>query len=346
MELISMDIKKTLENLSCKWGLSGFENDVCGYLCEKLNNLCSEVWTEKGNIIARINSFNPDKKTVLLEAHMDKIGLIVTEVCEGGFAKFKCLGGVDERTLPASEVYVLGSEPYFGVIGALPPHLKNKGDEEEALKPSDMFIDLGLDESGKIPQISVGDPIVLKSAFTPLANDIVSMAAIDNRGGVATILGCVESLKDKDLPYNVEIAFTTGEELGLQGAAALDTEGVDLAIVIDATHGRTPDAKCEETFALGCGPVICRGPNLDFDITNRVIDFARRENIPFEVEVAAGHTGTDAWAIQISGKGVPCVLVSIPVSYMHTVVETASSKDIESTAELISNLIRGGELFD
>ncbi len=340
-----MDIKKILENLSCKWGISGFEEDICSYLFEKLNSLCTEARREKGNIRARINPFDPAKKTVLLEAHMDKIGLIVTETLENGFVKFKCLGGVDERTLPASEVYVLGSEPYFGVIGAMPPHLKSKADEEETLKPADMVIDLGLGENGKTPKISVGDPIVLKSSFTPLANDIVSMAAIDNRGGVAAILGCIDCLKGKDLPYNVEVAFTTGEELGLQGAAALDTEGIDLAVVIDATHGRTPDAKKEDTFPLGIGPVICRGPNLDFDITNRVIDFARKENIPFEVEVAAGNTGTDAWAIQISGKGVPCVLVSIPVSYMHTVVETASVCDMENAAKLICGFVQGGELF-
>ena len=172
------------------------------------------------------------------------------------------------------------------------------------------------------------------------------MAAIDNRGGVAVILECLERIKGKELPYNVEVAFTTGEELGLQGAAALDTKGVDLAIVIDATHGGTPDAKKEETFALGGGPVICRGPNLDFDITNRVIAFARKKILDFDVEVAAGNTGTDAWAIQIGGKGTPCVLISIPVCYMHTVVETASCHDMNATAAFLEELIRGGALFD
>lgn len=340
-----MEIKEILREISQKYGVSGFEADVRTYLVEKLNSVCAEVTVKKGNILACLNHRDPAKKTVLLEAHMDKIGLIITEVLENGFAKFKCLGGVDERTLPASEVFVLGSEPYFGVIGALPPHLKGQAEGEDALKPSDMVIDLGLDENGEHPKISVGDPVVLKSGFTALANDIVSMAAIDNRGGVTTILGVLDGLKGAELPYNVEIAFTTGEELGLQGAAALDTEGVDLAIVIDATHGRTPDAKKEDTFPLGAGPVICRGPNLDFDITNRIIDFARKADIPFEIEVASGNTGTDAWAIQVGGRGVPCVLASIPVSYMHTVVETASVCDMENTAKLICGLVQGGELF-
>ena len=340
-----MEIKEILREISQKYGVSGFEADVQTYLVEKLNNICAEVSVKKGNILASLNHRDDAKKTVLLEAHMDKIGLIITEVCENGFAKFKCLGGVDERTLPASEVYVLGSEPCFGVIGALPPHLKSQTEGEDALKPSDMVIDLGLDGNGEPPKISVGDPVVLKSGFSTLANNIVSMAAIDNRGGVAAILSVLDSLKDAELPYNVEVAFTRGEELGLQGAAAIDTEGVDIAVVIDATHGRTPDAKKEDTFSLGGGPVICRGPNLDYDITNRIIDFARREEIPFEVEVASGNTGTDAWAIQIGGSGVPCVLISIPVSYMHTVVETASVCDMENTAKLICGLVQGGELF-
>ncbi len=338
-----MEILKDLTRID---GISGNESDIARLLKTFLEGIYVNVEVNKtGSITAYLNEPDNSKKTILLEAHMDRIGLIVSEICDGGFVKFKPLGGVDERTLPASEVYILGRKRIFGIIGALPPHLKSGDKDENSLKIENMMIDTGYttDEISKI--VSVGDPIVLKSEFSELLGNRISSGALDNRVGICAVLQAAEKLGGKLVDYNIKLAFTIGEELGLLGARCVDCSDVDLAVVVDVTHGQTPDSKSYETFPLGSGAVICRGPNLDYDITKKVIDTAERHNIPHTIEVASGNTGTNAWVIQTLEQGIRCVLLSIPIRYMHTTVETVDTKDIEAVAALISKIVEGGELF-
>ncbi|MDO4744427.1 MAG: M20/M25/M40 family metallo-hydrolase, partial [Clostridia bacterium] len=289
-----------------------------------------------------------DKKTVLLEAHLDRIGLMVSEITEEGFVKFRTLGGVDERILPASEVYILGKKKCFGVIGALPPHLcGDSKDNEKGVKISDMLIDTGLTRKEAEQAFSVGDPILLKADFCALLDGRVSSAALDNRAGMASVFKCLEIIDSTELDVNVCVAFTVGEELGLQGARTLvDGQKVDFAVVIDVTHAKTADSTHYDTFPLGSGAIICRGPNLHYEATNRIIDMAKNEGIPYEIEVAAGNTGTNAWALQIAGAGIPCALISIPLKFMHTTVETADVQDITNVGRLLAKVIQGGVSLD
>jgi len=253
---------------------------------------------------------------------------------------------VDERILPGSECFILGKKPVYGVIGAVPPHLLKK-DDKKAVKMSDIIVDTGLgDDCQKL--FSVGDPILLKSDFCILADEKVSSAAIDNRAGMAAVMLMLEKLRGKELPVNLKIVFASGEELGLLGARTLSMdECPDLAVVVDVTHGQTHDSKEEGTFALGAGVEICRGPNLHNSATNKIIGIAKDKNIPFEIEVASGNTGTNAWVLQTMEKGIACALLSIPIRYMHTTVETVDVRDIETTAQLLAEVVlNGGELLD
>ncbi len=334
-----------LKELTGQSGISGNETPLADWLEARLQGSCSDVKINKtGSVTAYLGKFDKNKKTVMLEAHMDRIGLVVAEILENGFVRFRALGGVDERTLPASEVYILGAERVFGIIGALPPHLKGSG-ADEGTKIEDLMIDTGFSRDELECRISVGDPIILKSQYSELLGDRVSVGALDNRAGISAVLGAAEMLGSGTLEYNIKLAFTVGEELGLLGARCLDVSDVDLCIVVDVTHAETPDAKTEGTFPLNSGAAICRGPNLDFDITNKVIDFAEAHRIPHSIEVAAGNTGTNAWVIQTLEQGIRCVLLSIPIRYMHTSVETAATSDIKSVAELIAGVIKGGGLF-
>ena len=342
-----MNITETLRELTQNAGISGFETEFSEKVYNKLKKYCADASVDKtGSVTGTLGTYNPEKKTVLLEAHLDRIGLVVAEILGDGFVKFKPLGGVDERTLPASEVYILGKEQVFGIIGALPPHLMNGKDKNAELKISDMLIDTGLTPEEAKSKFSVGDPIILKSDFTPLAGGIISSAALDNRAGMTAVFDCLDRLSDKTLPYNVKVAFTTGEELGLHGArTVLADETPDLAVVVDVTHGRTPDALDFDTFPLGSGAIICRGPNLDYEATLKTINIAKEKGITYDIEVAAGNTGTNAWMLQVSGGGVPCVLISIPLRYMHTVVETIDTKDVECVSNLMAEMICGGEII-
>ncbi len=326
-------------------GVSGNETDISAWLKNYLQHICAEVQINKtGSVVAYLNEPDANKRTILLEAHMDRIGLVVSEICDGGFLKFKALGGVDERTLPASEVYVLGKKRCFGIIGALPPHLKEK-DSDEGVKIENMMIDTGFGKEELLTCVSVGDPIVLKTELCSLLDTRVSAGALDNRAGICAVLEAVSRLSGKVLDYNIKLAFTVGEELGLLGARTVDCSDADLCIVVDVTHGQTPDAKPEGTFPLGSGAVICRGPNLDYDITNKVIAIAQKQNIPYTIEVVAGNTGTNAWVIQTLESGIKCVLLSIPLRYMHTAVETIDTNDIKTVSQLITECIEGGVLY-
>lgn len=343
-----MDTQNLLKKLTSEIGISGYEYDFSRAVKKILDEYCAKTIVEKsGNVKGFFTPFDKTKKTVLLEAHLDRIGLVVSEILEGGFLKFRAMGGVDERILPASDVLILGREVCFGVIGAVPPHLKGiSAKDKNSPQISDMLIDTGMSVENVRKKISVGDPILLKSEILELADGRVSSAALDNRAGMAAIFECLKIIGEKDPVVNVRIAFTVGEELGLQGARTLiDQDLPDLVVVVDVTHGRTHDSEKNDTFELGCGAVICRGPNLHYELTNKIIDVAKEKGLPFEIEVAAGNTGTNAWALQVSGSGVPCTLVSIPLRYMHTTVETISKDDVSTVGRLLAEIVLGGDVI-
>lgn len=340
-----MQICEILKELTEHPGISGFEADFSHALSEKLKSYCSHVQTTSlGCVLGKLPSPRKAAKSIMLEAHLDRIGLIVSEICDEGFVKFAAVGGVDERILPSSEVYILGKEKVYGVIGAKPPHLLSKGrDDSAALKISDMTIDTGLNREALSRLVKVGDPILLRSIFTELLSGNAASAALDNRAGIASVFSCLERIKNQELPYDIYICFTTGEETGLHGAYTIPgLVHPDLAVVVDVTHGTTPDAPKVGTFPLCSGTAICRGPNLHFEYTKSVIELARNKSIPFEIEVASGHSGTNAWALQNIGCGTPCVLLSIPLRYMHTSVEVVNIADIDATARLLTEIVSGG----
>ncbi len=340
-----MDIISTTKELLSVPGITGYEREFAELVCQKLKRYCRDAVVTKNNSVkGSIPCKEPLAPTVMLEAHLDRIGLVVKDVDENGFVSFDTLGGVDERILPGAEVWILGRETCFGVVGAKPPHITSKDEAKKGVSAEDMLIDTGLGETvGDV--ISVGDPILLDSKFCELLNGRFSAAALDNRVSMAAIFNILEKLKDKDLPVNLSVAFTCGEEMGLQGAyTIIDENPPDLAVVLDVTYGRTPDAAGCETFPLGSGAAIMRGPNVHYEMTKKVIEIAKKKDIPYEIEVAPRNSGTTAWAIQNSKGGVPCIVISIPLRYMHTTVETVDIADVENVCRLLEEIICGGEV--
>ena len=341
-----MNIFDTTKELLQIPGISGFEEDFSHMVCEKLKSYCPDARvTETHCVTGSLPTKDAGAPHILIEAHLDRIGLIVASVDENGFVGFDTLGGVDQRILPAAEVCILARQEVFGVIGAKPPHLMTKSEENQGLKVEDMLIDTGLGETAR-ELISVGDPILLKSDFCELLGGRVSSAALDNRVCMAAIFEVLEKLKGKELPVKLSVAFTSGEETGLLGAYTIvDEKAPDLAVVLDVTYGKTPDAQGCETFSLGSGAAICRGPNVHYDITKKVMEIAKKKQIPYEIEVAPRSTGTNAWAIQTSKSGVPCVVISVPLRYMHTTVETVDLEDVENVCSLLCEIVSGGEVL-
>ena len=337
-----MCVKNFLEDCISVQGISTAENDIAAYLVEKLKELNIEsIIDSAGNVFGQIKSKNVHAKTILLEAHMDQIGLMVSGIDDWGYIKFVNLGGVDERILCGMEVELLSKKSLFGVIGS---YIKkdNKTDQKVNPKTEELRIDIGFSKEAAEKLVKIGDKILLKGDYVELLNSYASGCAMDNRAGIMSVLKCLEKININDIPYNINVLFSTQEELGLHGAI-LGIKKADAAIVIDVTHGTTPDTK-EETgvFPLGSGAVICRGPNLHYDYSKQLIKLAKEKSIPYEIEVASGPSETTAWAIQTAEQGIPVMLVSIPLKYMHTNVETLDINDINMVSDLLLAAVSGG----
>lgn len=337
-----MNIIKKLTECASVPSISTTENSIANYLIKELNKLNVEAYIDSvGNVVGQIKSKTKNAKTILLEAHMDQIGLMVSGIDEFGYINFVNLGGVDERILCGMNVEILSKEPLFGTISSITK--KNETTNEKTTpKTEDLRIDIGFTKKQAEKLVKVGDKILIKGDCTELLNLQISGCAMDNRAGIIAILKCLEKINMNTIPYNIDILFSTQEELGLHGAI-LGIRKADAAIVIDVTHGTTPDTK-EETgvFPLGSGAVICRGPNLHYEYSKQLIKLAKDKSIPHAIEVASGPSGTTAWSIQIAEHGIPVMLVSIPLRYMHTNVETLDINDITAVSDLLALAVSGG----
>lgn len=343
-----MELKKLITKYTMLQGISGAERIVSESVAEDLKNLgISCEIDEVGNVTGRILSPENKAKTILLEAHIDQIGLMVSGVDEDGYVKFVNIGGVDERILCGLEVEIVTDKGnIYGVIGSITKN--DKEDKPRNPKVEEVRVDIGFSKVNASTSVKAGDNIIIKNRVVELLNDRLSSAALDNRSGVAAIIDVLSRIDKNKLPYNIEFLFSTQEELGLHGAfTGIRNNKIDMAIAVDVTHGTTPDSVDETgVFPLGSGAVICRGPNLHFDYTKKLIDLAKEKNISYAIEVAPGGSGTTAWALQIVDKGIPVTLISIPLRYMHTNVELIDLNDVKAVSDLLYEVVVGGIEID
>lgn len=343
-----MTIKETTRELCALSGPSGFEEAVARRAKELLEPLVDEICSDSmGNVLALRRCGKPGARQLLLDAHLDEVGFIVTEVAEG-FLKFSALGGLDERTLPGREVRVLAPEgPLYGVVACLPPHVLTAEQKEQAVEIKNLFIDLGLSQAEAEKRVPIGTPGVFEGPMFDLQGDNFVSKALDDRICAAVVLQVLENMKGEELPCDLAVMFSAQEEVGLRGAApGAFRLAPDYCIAVDVTHARTPDAPKGETFEAGKGCTVGVGPNANRAMTKAIMDAAKEKEIPYSVEVMPRSSGTNGWAIQITRQGVATAIVSVPVKYMHSPVEAASLADAEAAADLITAFIRGGWLHD
>ncbi len=225
------------------------------------------------------------------------------------------------------------------MIGANPPHLQ-VNQEETAAKISDMVIDLGFDGETVKKLVSVGDMIFFASGAESLLGEVLSGKTFDDRAGLVSLLVCLEKLKGKELPFDLYILAAVQEEVGLRGATmGANRIMPDCAFVVDVCHGDTPDGGSESIFKLGSGAVISFGPNIHPYLSSLATGVAKEKDIPVNLDADGGDTGTDAWAVQIAGEGIPVLLLSIPLRYMHTTVETLHFSDVEAVGNLLYEML-------
>lgn len=338
-----MDTKMMLKTLCEASGVNG-EDGACEVAKKLLSAYTDDIRTDAlGNVIGYLPSSKQNAPTVLLEAHIDEIGFVVTGIDAQGFVHVTNCGGVDNRALSAGEVIFLTEPPLFGVFCSTPPHLTKADDPLPDL--SGRGVDVGLSKEEAEQRITLGTRAVYRSHFDELLNNRVSSKALDNRAGVAAVLGALERVKGNDLPMNVAVSFSVQEEVGMRGApTAAFGLMPDAAIVVDVSFAHTHDVSKEKYASLGKGPMIGQAPVLDKNLTAQLFSLAENENIYVQHEVMGGKTGTDADVIGVVGHGVPCALISVPLKYMHTPVEVASLEDIDAVARLMAAFILKGEV--
>ncbi|HHV95491.1 MAG TPA: M42 family metallopeptidase [Clostridiaceae bacterium] len=332
-----MEIKSILKELTKENGASGYEHNVSQILANHLRKYCDDVQVDKlGSVIGRKKGSNPSRK-ILITAHYDEIGLLVTSIDKEGFIRFTKIGGIDPKILLATEVVIHGKNSIPGVIGAKPPHLLSPEDRNKTMGLQDLYIDTGMNYEEITQYVSIGDYITFKPVSLELKSNYFSSKALDNRCSFASMLVALEELKNLKHECDIYFAATVQEEIGLTGGITVSYNiDPDMAIVVDVCHGDMPDVPKEVTFPCGKGPAIAVGPVLNKKFTNKLIDKAKYENIKYQIDVEPGGTGTEAWATQVSRCGIPTVLISIPLRYMHTAVETLNITDLTETGKLIA----------
>lgn len=333
-----MNIKETLRLLTEKAGVSGEEFPASEAAAELLKEYAEDVKIDAfGNVTGFVRSDNPDAKTLMLDAHIDRVGLIVTYIDDNGFIGVGKCGSPDLRTLLAQSVTIHGKEEVLGVISTLPPHVSK---EKSTPEIGDIYVDAGLSKEEAERVISLGDKITVNSSFRELCGDIVSASAVDDRSGVCAVLEALDMLEKPS--YNIAISFSACEEVGERGAkmTAFSIQP-DEAIAVDVSFGNTPDGSPKETAVLGSGVMIGFSAALDREMSENLCKIAKNAGIPFTREIMPESTGTNADAIGISGKGVKCCTLSFPIRYMHTPVETVDLNDIKATARLICEYAGG-----
>ena len=340
-----LNIRETLKDLMTHSGISGYEEEMAKRIATSFAHFTDDIRVDKvGNLIAKVAGDGPGPRpTVLLAAHMDEIGLLVTKIETGGFLRVTNVGGVDPRTQVAQEVLVFGRDGvYPGIVGTKPPHLTTAAERNKAATMEDLFIDIGMPEAMVREKVRIGDMVTIRRTPFELPYDRISGKSLDNKASVASVLECLAELKRLKCNVDVLAVATIQEERGRVGAGPLAYGcNPDVAIAIDVTFGDMPGGPADASFPLGGGPAIGFGPNLHRKLSAAMVEAAERLNMPYDREILPGDTSTDAWMIQTRREGIPTALVSIPVRYMHTSVETVCYRDIANTGKLLAHTIAG-----
>jgi endoglucanase len=340
------DLLPFLKTLITAPGLSGYEGPAGEIIAAEWRSLTDEIGTSRlGSLHGLKRGSAPDPRPgILLAAHMDAIGLMVTALA-GGLLRVAEIGGVDARVLPGQIVTVHGREDLPGVLIQPPPRLLPEEAGNGPVELKYLLVDVGLHPDQVQQLVQVGDLVSFAQPPLEMAGEILAGHSLDNRASVAALTGCLQELQGRDHRWDVWAVATVQEEVNLGGARTSAYQlRPALAVAIDVTWARGPGAPEHKSFPMGKGPTLGWGPNIHPGVYNAFKAVAERLEIPYQVEVMPKHSGTDAVSLQVAAEGIPTMVVSIPLRYMHTPVEMVALKDIRRTAHLLAEFITGLEV--
>jgi putative aminopeptidase FrvX len=331
-------------------GAPGFEQKVRELVLREMEGQVDEIQLDNmGNVYA-IKKGKSDKK-VMVAAHMDEIGFMVTHIDDKGFLRFTTLGGFDPKTLTAQRVIIHGKKDIIGVMASKPIHVMTTDERNKVAKLSDYFIDTGLSAEEVKEFIQIGDPVTREREFIEMGQ-CVNSKSLDNRLAVFILIETMKSLKDKEVPYDIYGVFTVQEEVGLRGAnvSALNINpdfgfGLDTTIAFDL-----PGAAAHEMITkLGEGTAIKimdASTICDYRMVNYMKQTAEKHAIKWQPEILTAG-GTDTAGVQRMTQGGSIAgAVSIPTRHLHQVIEMAHKDDIQGSIDLLSACVSELDTFD
>lgn len=335
-----------IKRLSVAVGVSGYSgpHNIHETVIAEMTPYTDRVKRDRmGSVIGikegqQVGSKSDERRKIMLAAHLDEIGAIVTKV-DRGFLRFTEIGGLDDRILMGQEVLVHGRRDLPGIIGSIPPHLLPPDQPSNRVDQQKMYIDVGLSAAQVKRLVQIGDLISFVRQPAELMNGFLSGKAMDNRASVAAMLVCLRQLSNMRHLWDVYTVATADEEWGRYVGAATQAYAIrpDAAIVIDVTFADVSEIDVK----LNEGPVISLGPSNHPVIRERLLDICKDLELKYQSEALPGGAGTDAYAIEISREGVPTILLSIPSRYMHSPIELIHPKDVERTGRLMAHFIAG-----
>ena len=340
-----------LRDLLAAPGPSGYEREAARAWRKEAESFANVEWDVLGNSYARLRpgegeASDPRRPVLLIEGHIDEIGLMVTHVDDRGFLWFEGIGGWDTQVLPGQRVRIAGVDGHVsGVIGRKAAHIVRRDDDGKATKLRDLWIDIGAaDRAAALARVSPGDPAVIDAPFLELSGDLVVSKALDNRVGAFVALEALRLLADDPPAIDVVALAAVQEEITFTGAmtAAFRIAPV-VAIAIDVTHATDypeADKKSDGEVRLGGGPVLTRGASVNPVVFAGLRRVARELGMDCPVQGAPRTSGTDADAMIQVGPGTATGLVSIPNRYMHSPNEMVSLADLDAAARLIATYAR------
>ena len=319
---------------------SGSEELVTNLFQRMVSPYVDEVYTDvNGNCIAHKKGSG---QKIMLMAHADEVGLMISYIDDRGFLYFKEIGSIDTNILPAQRVSIMGQQGLItGVIGKKSIHLQDKSENNKELNPEDLWIDIAAkDQADAESKVQIGSVATFHVTPTQLNDTLLLSKSLDDKIGLAVLMGLAQNLLSQPTDKDIYLVASVQEELGARGAQMV-TEAIlpDVGIAIDVTHATdypTTSPAIDGDISLGKGAVIPLGPNMSKGINHTLINLAKVNDIPYQIEAVARPTGTDANKIQVAGTGIQTGLISIPCRYMHTPSEVVSLADADSAIALLT----------
>ena len=334
------NIQKTLSRLCSFMTVSGFEHRESDNILTMLSDFGEAGRDRFGNYIVEKKCKKENAPTLVIDAHIDEIGFVVTKLLDDGFLSVTSVGGLDAHVMQSAELEIYGKEKVYGVVGSTPPHLRLSGADEKLPKIEQLLVDTGLSQEESASVIPVGSVARFKSELKSLANDVVCGSSLDNKICCACALQTLARLDEDDMCFNVCVLLSLREEIGGYAGARTGVFSLspDLVVSLDVNFASAPETRPEESAKRGGGYTVSLSAVTDRAFTKRILALSRQTGLPHRVIAEPNDVGMNANAISLCMTGIVCADLGIPLTSMHTPVESASLRDCDSLCRLLCAL--------